>query len=285
MENVEETATTVVTETHSILDKISIESLLGYVEKYGLPVLYALFIYLVGSWGIKKITKMMNKVMTKNHYDESLQVFLFNLVTWALKIFLIITVISTLGVETTSLAAIIAAAGLAVGLALQGSLSNFAGGVLIIIFKPYKIGDLIEAQGVLGVVKQIEIFTTKLVTPDSKLAIIPNGAMANGNVINYTAEGKMRVDLTIGVGYGEDIKKTKEILLAVLKSNPKVLQDPAPSVNVADLGESSVDFAVRPFAAPEHYWDVYFETLENCKIALDKAGIEIPYPHRVTISK
>lgn len=285
MENVEETATKVVTETHSILDKISIESLLGYVEKYGLPVFYALFIYLVGSWGIKKITKMMNKVMTKNHYDESLQVFLFNLVTWALKIFLIITVISTLGVETTSLAAIIAAAGLAVGLALQGSLSNFAGGVLIIIFKPYKIGDLIEAQGVLGVVKQIEIFTTKLVTPDSKLAIIPNGAMANGNVINYTAEGKMRVDLTIGVGYGEDIKKTKEILLEVLKSNPKVLQDPAPSVNVADLGESSVDFAVRPFAAPEHYWDVYFETLENCKIALDRAGIEIPYPHRVTISK
>lgn len=285
MENVEETATKVATETHSILDKISIESLLGYVEKYGLPVLYALFIYLVGSWGIKKITKVMNKVMTKNHYDESLQVFLFNLITWALKIFLIITVISTLGVETTSLAAIIAAAGLAVGLALQGSLSNFAGGVLIIIFKPYKIGDLIEAQGVLGVVKQIEIFTTKLVTPDSKLAIIPNGAMANGNVINYTAEGKMRVDLTIGVGYGEDIKKTKEILLAVLKSNPKVLQDPAPSVNVADLGESSVDFAVRPFAAPEHYWDVYFETLENCKIALDKAGIEIPYPHRVTISK
>ena len=210
---------------------------------------------------------------------------MFNLVTWALKIFLIITVISTLGVETTSLAAIIAAAGLAVGLALQGSLSNFAGGVLIIIFKPYKIGDLIEAQGVLGVVKQIEIFTTKLVTPDSKLAIIPNGAMANGNVINYTAEGKMRVDLTIGVGYGEDIKKTKEILLEVLKSNPKVLQDPAPSVNVADLGESSVDFAVRPFAAPEHYWDVYFETLENCKIALDRAGIEIPYPHRVTISK
>ncbi|WP_108739901.1 mechanosensitive ion channel family protein [Flavobacterium faecale] len=281
----EGTITTATAETSNLLDKISIENLLGIVEKYGFPVLYAILIYLIGSWVIKRITKVLKNVMAKNDYDESLQVFLFNLVTWALKIFLIITVISTLGVETTSLAAVIAAAGLAIGLALQGSLSNFAGGVLIIIFKPYKIGDLIEAQGVLGVVKQIEIFTTKLVTPQNKLAIVPNGAMANGNVINYTAEGKMRVDLTIGVGYGEDIKKTKEVLLAVLTSNPKVLKEPAPSVNVSELADSSINFAVRPFATPEDYWDVYFATLENCKIALDKEGIEIPYPHRVNISK
>ncbi|AWG20948.1 mechanosensitive ion channel protein [Flavobacterium faecale] len=285
MENMEGTITTATAETSNLLDKISIENLLGIVEKYGFPVLYAILIYLIGSWVIKRITKVLKNVMAKNDYDESLQVFLFNLVTWALKIFLIITVISTLGVETTSLAAVIAAAGLAIGLALQGSLSNFAGGVLIIIFKPYKIGDLIEAQGVLGVVKQIEIFTTKLVTPQNKLAIVPNGAMANGNVINYTAEGKMRVDLTIGVGYGEDIKKTKEVLLAVLTSNPKVLKEPAPSVNVSELADSSINFAVRPFATPEDYWDVYFATLENCKIALDKEGIEIPYPHRVNISK
>lgn len=285
MDNAEGVVNNVTTQTTSILDKVSVENAMIYIEKYGLPVLYAILIYFIGSWVIKRITKVLKNVMTQNQYDESLQIFLFNLVTWALKIFLIITVISTLGVETTSLAAVIAAAGLAVGLALQGSLSNFAGGVLIIIFKPYKIGDLIEAQGVLGVVKQIEIFTTKLVTPQNKLAIVPNGAMANGNVINYTAEGKMRVDLTIGVGYGEDIKKTKEVLLAVLTSNPKVLQDPAPSVNVSELADSSINFAVRPYALPEHYWDVYFETTENCKIALDKAGIEIPYPHRVTISK
>ena len=153
------------------------------------------------------------------------------------------------------------------------------------IFKPYKIGDLIEAQGVLGKVKGIEIFTTKLVTPQSRLAIVPNGAMANGNIINYTAEGKVRVDTVIGVGYGEDIKKTKEVLLQVLTSNPKVLKDPAPSVNVLELADSSVNFAVRPFCEPDDYWDVYFDTYENSKLALDEAGIEIPYPHQVEIHK
>ena len=153
------------------------------------------------------------------------------------------------------------------------------------IFKPYKIGDLIEAQGVLGVVKEIEIFTTKLTTPQNKLAIVPNGTMANGNIINYTAEGLMRVDLTIGVGYDEDIKQAKEVLLKVLTDNPQVLKEPAPSVNVVALGESSVDFAVRPFTKPEDYWDVYFATLENSKLALDAAGIEIPYPHSVEIQK
>jgi len=153
------------------------------------------------------------------------------------------------------------------------------------IFKPYKIDDLIEAQGVLGKVKSIEIFTTKLVTPQNRLAIVPNGAMANGNIVNYTAEGKVRVDTVIGVGYDEDIKKTKEVLLKVLTSNEKVLKDPTPSVNVLELADSSVNFAVRPFCKPEDYWDVYFATYENCKIALDEAGIEIPYPHSVEIHK
>ncbi|MFS4492135.1 mechanosensitive ion channel family protein [Maribacter sp. 2308TA10-17] len=267
------------------MENLSMETIIGYVETYGLPLIKAIAIFVIGSWLISKLMKVLSKVMTAKDYDISLQKFLVNLVSWALKIFLIITVISTLGVETTSLAALIAAAGLAVGLALQGSLANFAGGVLLIIFKPYKIGDLVEAQGVLGVVKEIEIFTTQLTTPDSKLAIIPNGAMANGNIINYTAEGKMRVDTTIGVGYDEDIKKTKEVLLEVLTSNPKVLNDPAPSVNVSELADSSVNFAVRPFCKPEDYWDVYFGTLEGCKIALDKAGIEIPYPHEVQINK
>ncbi len=267
------------------MEKLSFEPIMGYVEAYGVPFLKAILIYLIGSWIIKKLIKVLNKVMTTRQYDISLQKFLVNLVTWGLKIFLIITVISTLGVETTSLAAVIAAAGLAVGLALQGSLSNFAGGVLLIIFKPYKIGDLIEAQGILGEVKEIEIFTTKLVTPENKLAIVPNGAMANGNIINYTEEGQMRVDTTIGIGYGEDIKKAKEVLMEVLTSNPQVLQEPAPSVNVSELADSSVNFAVRPFCRPEHYWDVYFATLENCKLALDNAGIEIPYPHQVEIKK
>ncbi len=258
---------------------------MDFVTEYGPKIIGAIIIYIIGSWVIGKIVKLARKGMSKSNYDESLQKFLLNLVTWALKIFLIIMVISKLGVETTSFAAIIAAAGLAIGLALQGSLSNFAGGVLLMIFKPYKIGDLVEAQGVLGSVKEIEIFTTKLITPQNKLAIVPNGAMANGNIINYTAEGKMRVDTSVGIGYGEDMKKAKEVLLEMLVANPKVLKDPAPSVNVEELADSSVNLAVRPFCKPEDYWDVYFATIEGSKIALDNAKIEIPYPHEVQINK
>jgi small conductance mechanosensitive channel len=258
---------------------------IDFVTDYGPKILGAIAIYIIGSWIIKKLTGSVRKVLSKGNYDESLQRFLLNLLSWGLKIFLIIMVISKLGVETTSFAAILAAAGLAVGLALQGSLSNFAGGVLIMIFKPYKIGDLVEAQGVLGNVKEIEIFTTKLITPQNKLAIVPNGAMANGNIINYTAEGKIRVDTTVGIGYGEDMKKAKEVLLEMLIANPKVLKDPAPSVNVEALADSSVNLAVRPYCKPEDYWDVYFATIEGSKLALDKAKIEIPYPHEVQINK
>jgi len=265
--------------------QVWIDKAINFATEYGPKIIGAILIYIIGSWIIKKLMGVLKKVMMKKEYDEALQKFLLNLASWTLKILLIIMVISKLGVETTSFAAILAAAGLAVGLALQGSLSNFAGGVLLIIFKPYKIGDLIEAQDTLGVVKEIEIFTTKLTTPDNKLAIVPNGAMANGNIINYTAEGKIRVDTMVGIGYDEDMKKAKEVLLEVLTSNPLVLQDPAPSVNVANLGDSSVDLAVRPFCKPEHYWDVFFATVEGSKLALDKAGIEIPYPHGVEIQK
>jgi small conductance mechanosensitive channel len=265
--------------------QVWIDKGIDFIMVFGPKIIGAILIYIIGSWVIKKLVGVARKGMTKQEYDESLKKFLLSLVKWALTIFLIITVISTLGVETTSFAALIAAAGLAIGLALQGSLSNFAGGVLLIIFKPYKIGDLIEAQGVLGNVKEIEIFTTKLITPQSKLAIIPNGAMANGNIINYTAEGKMRVDTTVGVSYDSDLQKTKDALLAMLVVNPKVLKDPAPSVNVSELADSSVNLAVRPFCKPEDYWDVYFATIEGTKKALDSAGIEIPYPHEVQINK
>lgn len=257
----------------------------NFAVEYGPKVLGAILIYIIGSWVIKKIVGAARRMMGKSNYEESLQKFLLNLISWALKIFLIIVVVSRLGVDVTTFAAVIAAAGLAIGLALQGSLANFAGGVLLMIFKPYKIGDLIEAQDVLGVVKEIEIFTTKLITPDNKLAIVPNGAMGNGNIVNYTAEGKIRVDTTVGVDYDSDIKKTKEVLLEMLKANPKVLQDPAPSVNVAELADSSINLAVRPYCKPEDYWDVYFATIENTKLTLDKAGIEIPYPHEVQINK
>ena len=258
---------------------------LELAKEFGPKLVTAILIYIIGSWVIKKLLKGVRKVMAKCKYDESLQRFLLNLLSWALKVFLIFVVNSRLGVDVTTFAAVIAAAGLAIGLALQGSLSNFAGGVLIMIFKPYRIGDLIEAQGVLGGVKEIEIFTTKLITPENKLAIVPNGAMANGNIVNYTAEGKIRVDTVIGVAYEEDIKTVKQVLLKVLTDNPKVLQDPAPSVNVLELADSSVNFAVRPCSKPEDYWDVYFATYEGCKLALDEAGIEIPYPHEVEVQK
>lgn len=265
--------------------QIWLDKAIEFVTSYAPKVLGAILIFIIGSWIIGRIVKLARKMMTKSSYDESLMKFLLSLMGWALKVLLIIMVVSTLGVDVTTFAAVIAAAGLAVGLALQGSLSNFAGGVLIMIFKPYRIGDLIEAQGQLGVVKEIEIFTTKLLSPQNKLVIVPNGAMANGNIINYTAEGKIRVDTVISVGYGEDIKKAKEVLLQVLTSNDKVLKDPAPSVNVLELASSSVNFAVRPYCKPEDFWDVYFATYENCKLALDKAGIEIPYPHQVEIQK
>ena len=266
------------------LEKI-IDTVTTYGTEYGLKVLAAIVIWIIGSWIIKKIMRVTRNVMMKKEYDESLQKFLLNLISWTFKILLIVVILGQLGIETTSFAAILAAAGLAVGLALQGSLANFAGGVLIMVFKPIKIGDLIKAQDEIGVVKEIEIFTTKIITPDNKLVIIPNGILSNGNITNFTAEGKLRIDLTYGVSYDADIKQTKEVLMSVLTGNNKVLKDPAPAVTVSELADSSVNFAVRPWCTPDNYWDVYFETTENVKEALDKAGIEIPYPDSVEIRK
>lgn len=256
-----------------------------FLSEFGPKVIAAILIWIIGSWVIKNILKQTGKMMEKRGYEKSLQKFLLNLLSWSFKIVLIVTILGALGIETTSFAAILASAGLAIGLALQGSLSNFAGGVLIMIFKPFKIGDLIEAQGEIGVVKEIEIFTTKLAGLSNKEIIIPNGSLSNGNIVNYTSEGTRRVDLTIGIGYDEDIKQAKAVLLKVLTDNPKVLNNPAPTVNVSELADSSVNFAVRPWAASADYWDVYFSTIENCKLALDAAGIEIPYPHAVEIQK
>lgn len=263
-----------------------------YLEKaqllfvdYAPKILTALAILFVGLFVINLLVKMSKKIMIKGNVDVTLQKFLGDLLSWILKALLIITVISKLGVPTTSFVAIIGAAGLAVGLALQGSLANFAGGVLIMIFKPFKIGDLVEAQGEIGVVKEIEIFTTKLIGLSNKEIIIPNASLSNGNIVNYTTQGTRRVDLVIGVSYDADIKQTKDVLMGVLTSNSKVLSDPAPTVTVTELADSSVNFAVRPWSKTEHYWDVYFESMENIKEALDKAGIEIPYPHQVEIRK
>jgi small conductance mechanosensitive channel len=262
-----------------------IDSAKELLVEYSPKVITALAILIIGLFLINLLVRVSKKIMIKAKVDVTLQKFLGDLLSWILKALLIITVISKLGVPTTSFVAIIGAAGLAVGLALQGSLANFAGGVLIMIFKPFKIGDLVEAQGEVGVVKEIEIFTTKLIGLSNKEIIIPNASLSNGNIVNYTTEGTRRVDLVIGVSYDADIKKTKEVLMNVLTSNSKVLKDPAPVVAVSELADSSVNFAVRPWSKTEDYWDVYFESTENIKEALDKAGIEIPYPHQVEIRK
>lgn len=253
--------------------------------EYAPKVIAALVILIVGLFVIRLLVRFSRKLMAKRGIDGTLQKFLGDLLSWTLKILLFVVVASKLGVETTSFAAIIGAAGLAIGLALQGSLSNFAGGVLIMIFKPYKIGDFIEAQGVMGTVKEIQIFTTHVNTVGNKLAIIPNGQLSNGNIINYSAEEKRRVDMVFGVSYDADIKQTKALLMELITSHPKVLKDPEPMVKVLELADSSVNFAVRPWVKTEDYWDVFFDTMENGKIALDEAGIEIPYPHSVEIQK
>ncbi len=262
-----------------------IEKLKTLLIDYSPKAITALAILIVGIIAINLTTKALRVILKKRNVDDTVRKFLGNLVNWGLKAFLFVIVISKLGVATTSFAAVIAAAGLAIGLALQGSLSNFAGGTLIMLFKPFKIGDLIEAQEQIGVVKEIEIFTTKLVGLSNKEIIIPNGVLSNGNIINYSTEGTRRVDLTFGVSYDADIKQTKNVLMTVLTSHPKVLKNPAPTVNVSELADSSINFAVRPWCTTDDYWDVYFDITENVKEALDKAEIEIPYPHMVEIQK
>jgi small conductance mechanosensitive channel len=184
------------------------------------------------------------------------------------------------GIATTSFVAVLGAAGLAVGLALQGSLANFAGGVLILIFKPYNVGDLVEAQGHLGVVKEVQIFNTILLTPDNKRVIIPNGAVSNGSIVNYSAEGLLRVDLVIGIAYESDIPKAKEVLSKVMSDHQLVLAEPQSTVAVSELADSSVNLVVRPWCKASDYWQVYFDITEQAKVNLEDNGITIPFPQR-----
>ncbi len=248
--------------------------------EYVPSVLIALVTLWIGLRSIRWVMKLLDKVLKGREVEDTLRKFLNSLLGWALKVLLFISIFQMLGVATTSFVAIVGAAGLAIGLALQGTLANFAGGVLILLFKPYKKDDLIEAQGELGVVKEIQIFVTILLSPENKTIIIPNGAMANGNITNYTAEGKIRVDMTVGVSYDADLKKAKEVLTEVVSNNELVLKDPAPTVAVAELADSSVNLVLRPWCDPKHYWDVKFGTLEKSKNALDASGITIPFPQR-----
>jgi small conductance mechanosensitive channel len=261
------------------LESLSIKAYelgIEYAPRFAL----AIITLLIGLWIISGITKIIKLSMERSKVDPTLIPFMSSLVSWGFKVLLFISVASMIGIATTSFVAVLGAAGLAVGLALQGSLANFAGGVLVMVFKPYKVGDLIESQGHLGVVKEVQIFNTILIAPQSKRVIIPNGATSNGSIVNYTAEGKIRVDVTVGVSYDADIDQTKAVLMDVLLANDKVMRDPAPFVGVLEMADSSVNFTVRPHCLPEDYWDVFFSVNEEVKKALDKNAIAIPFPQR-----
>ena len=245
---------------------------------YGPKLVLAIITLIIGLWVIKYLVKLADKGLKIGTGDDTLGPFLKNLISYVLKILLFLSVASMIGIETTSFIAIFSAATLAIGLALQGSLSNLAGGVMLLIFRPYKVGDLVEAEGHLGNVKAIHIFNTVLVNPESKTIIIPNGSVAGNSIINYTTEGKLRVNLIAGISYDSDIKKAKEVLMSVMENDPMVLKDPAPFVGVNELADSAVNFAVRPWATVEDYWAVYFGINEKIKLALDEAGITIPFP-------
>lgn len=246
--------------------------------QYGPKVLLALVVFIIGFIIINKMVKISRKMMHKKEVETSLASFVSSLINIGLKALLIISVADMIGVETTSFVAVLGAAGLAVGLALQGTLANFAGGVLILLFKPYKVNDLVQIQDHIGHVKEIQIFVTIIVTFDNKTVILPNGAVSNGNITNFSKEGKIRVDMVMGISYGASIKDARNALLEVMNNHPKVLKDPAPFVGVDALGDSSVNLAVRPFCDPDDYWPVYFDIHEQGKLALDAAGVEIPFP-------
>ncbi len=223
------------------------------IVEYAPRFVMAALVLGIGWWIINQIVGLVGKLLARKHIDVSLQPFLKSMVGMSLRVMLVISVASMVGIETTSFVALIGAAGLAVGLALQGTLANFAGGVLILIFKPYKVGDLIEAQGHVGWVEEIQIFVTILKTPDTRTVIVPNGAMSNGDIINNSVLGKMRVNLVIGVSYDANIKQAREVLLKVMNDHPLVMDDPAPSVGVLELGDSSVNLAVHPHCKAEDY--------------------------------
>ena len=262
-----------------ILDK-GTDYMMTFALEYGIPLVKALITLIIGLWIIKAIRRAIRKTFAKSKIDPSLQPFLISLIYNSLLVLLILTVLSTLGIQMTSFVAIIGAAGLAIGLSLQGTLQNFAGGVIILIMRPFKVGDFVEGGGHMGVIKEIQIFNTIMTTGDNKRIIIPNGGLSNSSITNYSAEEMRRVDMVFGIGYGDDIKKAKEILIKLIESDERVLKEPAYRVDVSNLGDSSVDFNVRPWVSTADYWNVYWDFQEKVKLTFDKEGISIPFPQR-----
>tara|TARA_R110000868_G_scaffold251037_1_gene507758 strand:+ start:89 stop:907 length:819 start_codon:yes stop_codon:yes gene_type:complete len=262
------------------MDKLEVYAtqLGSMIIEFGPKLILTLITLWIGLRVINWLVKLIEKNLANSKIEPTLLKFVSNVVSWGLKVLLFISAASMIGIETTSFVAILGAAGLAVGLALQGALANFAGGVLLIVFKPYKVGDLIETQSEAGRVTEVQIFTTVLLNQDHETIIIPNGAVVGGNIKNYSKEGKVRHNLAMGISYDSNIKEAREVLMKAMLEHPLVLKEPAPSVIVAELGDSSVNLIVRPWCDPKDYWPVKADIMEAGKEALDAASITIPFP-------
>lgn len=257
--------------TDNMFSQIDIGSLL-------IEILAGLVVLLIGLLVIGWFTRLLKRILNKSRMDETLKPFLVSLINIALKILLVVTVIQMISGAATTMITVLGAASLAIGLAFQGALSNFAGGILILALRPFKVGDYIEAAGHQGKVEAIHVFNTLLVTFDNKLISVPNGELSSTSITNFTAKPTRRVDLKFGVGYGSDVNLVKEILMDICLKHEKVLEDPAPFVRLIEHGDSSLNFAVRVWANTEHYWDVYFDIMEQAKSVFDANNIEIPFP-------
>ncbi len=252
----------------------------GLLMSYGPKLVLAIITLIIGLWLIGKLMKAIRAALTKRQIEPTLEGFLESIISVILKILLLISVAAMVGVETTSFIAVLGAAGLAIGLALQGSLANFAGGVLILFFKPFKVGDVIEAQGYLGRVNHIQIFNTILLTLDNQRVIIPNGILSNGCVTNLFTEETRRVDMTFGVSYGDDIAQVRKVLEGLIAADERILKDPDHDLFLSEHGASSINFLMRVWCKSSDYWPVYFDMHEKVKLAFDEAGISIPFPQR-----
>ena len=260
--------------------ELQLETISGLVSFYAVKILVALLIFFIGKYIASKVVTIVKKLMTKSKIDQTLVSFSGNILYGLALAFVVIAALSQLGINTTSLAAVVAAAGLAIGLALQDSLGNLASGVMIIVFRPFNSGDYVEIAGTAGTVEDINIFTTHLKSPDNKSIIVPNGSIIANNIINYSAKPTRRVDLMFGVGYGDDLAKAKKVLTEIVEADERILAEPVPVIAVHELGESSVNFVCRPWVNTADYWAVYWDIMEKAKIRFDEEGISIPFPQR-----
>ena len=257
-----------------------LESLKEWVALYGLKVVAALAIVIIGLWVAKRIKRIIEKLMRKRKIEGIIVSFVANVAYILMLTFVIIAALSKLEIKTTSIVAVMGAAGLAIGLALQGSLANFAAGFMLVIFRPFKEGDYIEAAGAAGIVQDIQVFTTTLCTPDNKMVIIPNAKLTGDNIINYSAKGTRRVEFVFGVSYSDDLDKVRTILQDIIDKDERLLKDPASMIAVKELADSSVNFVMRVWVNVSDYWDVYFDTMETVKKRFDAEGVSIPFPQR-----